>query len=175
MEASEICLQLIKGYEKLRLKSYPCPAGVWTIGYGTTRYENGNPVQPHETITLERAIELLMIEVHRCEFYANKNILVPLMQHQFDAIISFIQNVGIAGFLKSTLYKKILRNPFDPRIPEYFARYKFGGDGTKNKIDDDGDGLIDEEGERQRLAGLIRRRKSEAHLYTTGELNFFET
>ena len=167
-------IKLIDHFEGCYLDSYLCPAKVPTIGIGTTRYESGAEVKLGEHITIERAYELLEFDLTRFEFYIKKNIHFPLLQHQFDALISLVYNIGIGNFLKSSVLRLVLRDPFDKHIPKKFMMWKFGGDGSKNGIDDDEDGIIDEVGEKQRLAGLIRRRKAEAHLYVTGELKFFE-
>ena len=46
---------IIRKFEGLKLQAYLCPANVWTIGYGSTFYENGSKVQPGDKITIERA------------------------------------------------------------------------------------------------------------------------
>lgn len=66
-------------------------------------------------------------------------------QNQFDALVSFIYNVGIGNFLKSTLLQKIKTDPNDKTIEQEFMKYRFA-----NKIE---------------LTGLIRRRKEEVKLY----------
>jgi len=174
MKSSDNVIKAIEHFEGCFLDSYLCPRGIWTIGLGTTRYESGAEVKQGEHIIKERAYELMHHDLHQFEFYLNKNILVPLLQHQFDALIIFMYNIGVTQFLDSTAYKKVCIDPFDKRIPEYIQRFRYSGDGTKNGIDDDEDGLIDEAGEKKRMAGLIRRRKCEAHLYVTGEIKFFE-
>jgi len=53
--------ELVKEFEGCKLKAYKCPAGIWTIGYGNTQYENGKAVKEGDIITLERAEQLLEI------------------------------------------------------------------------------------------------------------------
>ena len=52
--------ELIKKWEGLSLKAYKCPAGVWTIGYGTTFYPDGSKVKEGDTCTKEEADGLLL-------------------------------------------------------------------------------------------------------------------
>ena len=51
--------ELIKKYEGCRLTAYKCPAGVWTIGYGTTVYPSGKPVKSGDKCTKAEAESLL--------------------------------------------------------------------------------------------------------------------
>ena len=153
MNISKNGIDLIKHFESFQSDAYICPGGVITIGYGTTRYDGGQPVKMGETITEERATELLMEDLGRFEFYINKNVRVILRQCQFDSLVSICYNIGVGAFLKSTLYKKLNWKADDPRIPKYFMMWRFA-----NKVE---------------LPGLVRRRRSESHLYTTGELKFY--
>ena len=71
---------------------------------------------------------------------------------QYDACISFIYNLGIGNFSKSTLLKKIKVDPNDPSIEQEFMKW------------------INANG--KPLEGLRRRRHSEWVLYSTGVLQF---
>jgi lysozyme len=87
---------------------------------------------------------------------------IQLQQHQFDALVSFAYNVGsdidndkeAEGLGDSTLLRLIIENTEHPGIAGEFLKWNKAG----KKV----------------LPGLTRRRKAEAHLYTTGQLNFFE-
>lgn len=158
MKISQLGVSLIKRYESLRLKAYRCPAGIWTIGYGHT----GN-VKPGDVITVEVAVSLLMHDIKPAEEVVNR--LCPnVNQNQFDALVSFVFNAGEGNFINSTLLKKVRINANDPSISEEFKRW-VKASGESNGKDDDGDGLVDEAGEKQRLEGLIKRRNEEATLY----------
>lgn len=98
--------ELIKKYEGLSLKPYKCPAGIWTIGYGTTVYPNGNKVKPtDEPITKDMAGALLLN-------YVINEILpkiedLHLTDNQNKALVSLIYNIGWSAFAKSKCYKAI--------------------------------------------------------------------
>ena len=58
MQINKEGIDLIKKFEGCRLKAYKCPAGIWTIGYGNTFYEDGMKVKEGDVITQERAESL---------------------------------------------------------------------------------------------------------------------
>lgn len=146
MKVNEEGLTLIKKYEGCKLTAYKCPAGVWTIGYGNTFYEDGTKVKQGDKITKERAEELFRNTVEK-KFAepVRKLIKKYLNDNQFSAIVSFTYNVGIGNLKSSTLLKKVNANPSDPSIASEFAKWNKSG----GKV----------------LAGLTKRRKSESELY----------
>lgn len=90
MKTSNTGINLIKQFEGLRLKSYKCPAGVWTIGYGTTR-----GVQEGMQITETQAEELLKKDLERFEANVMKyDSIYHWNQNEFDAMVSFAYNLG---------------------------------------------------------------------------------
>lgn len=132
-------LNLIKRYEGCRLKAYKCPAGVWTIGYGHTR-----GVKDGMTITQAIADQLLIEDVKPCEKAINA-LGINLRQGQFNALVSFIFNLGTGNFNSSTLKKKIVAGAADREICDEFKKWvKAGG-----KV----------------MAGLIKRREEEAAMW----------
>lgn len=138
MKTSKDGFDLIKQFEGCKLKSYKCPADVWTIGYGHTATAKQNM-----TITKEKADELLEKDVEFFEVSLNK-LSLNLTQNEFDCLISFIFNVGFGAFLKSTILKKIKQNKKD-EVPFQLMRWtKAGG---------------------KELPGLVRRRRAEAALW----------
>lgn len=146
MTTSQKGIDLIAAFEGCRLKAYKCPAGVNTIGYGTTVYENGQPVRMGDQITLQRAKELLKHEVDMKAVGVNTMLgSTKVTQNQFDALVSFAYNCGTGALKKSTLLKKVLANPNDPEIRNQFARW--------NKVNG------------QPWEGLTIRRRKEADLY----------
>lgn len=145
MQISNKGLDLIKFYEGLELEAYKCAAGVLTIGYGWT-----HDVKEGDTITEERAEELLREGIVQYENAVDDLVNVPLEQHQFDALVSWVYNLGKANLAASTLLKKVNAQEMD-EVPEQIKRWNKAG----GKV----------------LEGLIKRRESEAHLWSTGELN----
>ena len=146
MTASQNCINIIKMFEGYKAKSYLCPAGVVTIGFGSTMYQDGRKIKLGDTINEDQGNQLLMWELK------NKSISLHglnLNQNQFDSCLSFIYNVGIGAFTKSTLRKKILINPNDSSIKLEFMKWNKATVGGK---------LIE-------LKGLTRRRTAEAELY----------
>ena len=146
MIPSQNCINLIKNFEGLSLNAYLCPASVCTIGYGTTRYEDGKKVQMGEKISIERAEKLLNWEVSKIAYRLPE---MRLNQNQFDSIVSFTYNLGYANFVHSTLYNKIIRNPNDQLIKDEFMKW------CNARVN----------GKMVKLKGLIRRREAETNLY----------
>lgn len=94
---------LIKKYEGCRLTAYKCPAGIWTIGYGTTVYPNGQPVKRGDKCTQAEADSLL-------EWYVKNKIQLPsgINKNQTAALQSLIYNIGQGAFDQSSLKKAIV-------------------------------------------------------------------
>lgn len=138
-------LNLIKKYEGLRLTAYLCPAGVPTIGYGSTRHPNGKKVLLGEKLKSEKeATQLLLATLSPFEDAVNKH-LPNLNQCQFDALVAFSYNVGTGALVKSTLLRKAKANAADPSILDEFLKWNKAG----GKV----------------LTGLTNRRRDEANLY----------
>lgn len=146
MRPSKNCLNIIKEFEGLRLKSYLCPAGKWSIGYGSTRWADGTPVKEGQVCTIQQAEDLLQKDVN---FIAARLPNNTLNQNQLDAVCSFIYNVGMANFINSTMYRYMRANHDDPRIGGEFRKW------VKARVN----------GELRTLRGLVRRRETEAILY----------
>ena len=140
-------IAIIRKYEGLKLRAYICPAGLNTIGYGATFYENGTKVQPGDVITMDRADKLLHFQVKLFSDEVKRTVKSNLNDNQLGALVSFCFNVGGAAFAKSTLAKKANANPNDPTIRDEFMRWTRGG----GKV----------------LNGLVKRREEEANLYFT--------
>lgn len=95
-------LQFIRRWEELRLVAYPDPVGVWTVGYGHTE-----TVFAGMKITERQAESLLRTDLFRVEKAIRDLVEVPLSQGEYDALCSFIFNVGVNAFAGSTLLKKL--------------------------------------------------------------------
>lgn len=97
---------LIKKYEGYSSKPYLCPAGVATIGYGTTVYPNGKKVSMMDVSTTEEEASFFL------DSYIINNILphikdLELTDNQRTALVSLIYNIGWGAFSKSKCYKAI--------------------------------------------------------------------
>ncbi len=139
MHISAEGLSLIKKFEGCELKAYRCAANVLTIGYGTIK----NVTEGME-ITQEEAETLLQEEMHEYEGYINDMVKVPLEQHQFDAMVSWVFNLGSGNLSSSTLLKKLNNSEYD-EVPAQIRRWNKAG----GKV----------------LDGLIRRREAEALMF----------
>ena len=135
--------KLIKSFEGFRAIAYICPAGVPTIGYGTTRI-NGSRVKEGMKITSDEAEVFLEQDLKVFEDAINHNVLVEINQNQFDALVSFVYNVGIANFKKSTLLKKLNKGYYEEASNQLLRWTRAGG-----KV----------------LNGLVRRREAEKELF----------
>jgi len=89
--------ELIKKYEGYRIIAYKCPAGVWTIGYGTTVYPNGKKVKEGDEITDGVA------EVYINYYLSKLKLPEYLSKGQREALESLIYNVGEGAYNRSSL------------------------------------------------------------------------
>lgn len=105
MKISERGVELIKQFEGRELEAYQDIAGVWTIGYGHT----GPDVKPGMRISESEAEALLKKDLKPREDAVAKLASVPLNQNEFDALVSFIYNVGAGAFQNSTARKRLNR------------------------------------------------------------------
>ena len=141
MKISTAGIEFIKKFEGLCLQAYLCPAGVWTIGYGSTQI-SGRSVTPKDVVSKEIAEILLKNDLMRFEKLVNERISVTLNQNQFDALISHSFNTGGSD----TLFELINSKATDFSIRNWIeTRYT-----TANGIP---------------LKGLIDRRGKEAEVY----------
>lgn len=120
MKTSENMIAIIKKFEGLRLKAYKCPAGVYTIGYGHT--EN---VFVDSEISELMADQILRKDLKKFEQTIN-DLDLPLLQCEFDALVSFAFNVGIGNFNKSTLKKLLSQKKFFYAAKE-FDKWVYAG------------------------------------------------
>lgn len=140
MPISDRGFDLIKAYERLRLKAYlPTPDDVWTVGYGHTK-----DVQEGDEVTEDEADAFLREDVKSAEDCIDTYVEAELTQNQYDALCSFIFNIGCGNFKGSTLCKLINAGNFEA-AQKQFARW--------NKQNG------------KPLAGLTRRRAEEAALF----------
>lgn len=130
----EQCVALVTKWEGFREDAYLCPAGVWTIGYGTTRWPDGRRVKPGETITRKVADGMMRLQLRDFASEVDRLIDVPLAVYERAALISFTYNVGSAPLASSTL-RKLLNAGDRAGAAEQFRRWnKAGGEVSKGLI-----------------------------------------
>lgn len=147
MKISPLGLDLIKKFEGLRLRSYLCPAGVWTIGYGTT----GPNIKSGMTITKAEAEKFLAEDCVKFE-RGVENACKPAVPNQaeFDAMVSFAYNCGLANFKKSSILRHFKAGN-KAAAAESFKMWVKARNPKTGKLEP--------------LPGLVRRRAAEAHLF----------
>jgi len=170
MKTSQNGIDLIQHYESMHdgdlsdigLTPKQDPKGIWTEGYGHAMFYNGRYL--NGDTDQAKAIELSVIHtvedairVLQSDLFKNEKLLdslsLPLNQNQFDALISFVFNIGSGNFASSTLLRRIVMKTEPDLITDAFLMWnKCAG---------------------KELKGLTYRRQSEALLYTTGELKYF--
>lgn len=143
-------LKIIREFEGCHLSAYRCPAGVWTIGWGSTTINN-KVVREGDTITQAQADEQLAADAQR--FHGAIIRAIPmaatLRPEQQAALVSWTYNVGVGAMQDSTLRRRLLAgdNPNTVAGQELPRWDKAGG---------------------KALAGLTRRRAAEVRLFTGG-------
>lgn len=142
MKTSQIGLDLIKHFESEKLKAYKCPAGLWTIGIGSTFYEDGSKIKPGDKISKDRAKELFLNTLIPFENIVKTKIKVPLKQNQFDALVSHTFNTGGSD----TLFR-LINEKASLKDIEFWWLNKYIT--AKGKV----------------LKGLVARRKAELKIY----------
>lgn len=142
MHISNNGIELITKYEGFRGKAYKCPAGVWTIGWGTTIYPNGKSVKPEDTCTKSEALTYFKKDIIKFESIINKIVQVQLTQNMYDALVSWAYNVGSRP--SSTLIKLLNQKNYKGCADQFPLWCKAGG---------------------VKLNGLVRRRKEEQTLF----------
>lgn len=140
MKISEKGLNLIKSFEGLELKAYKDSVGVLTIGWGNT----GSHVKPGMIISKEQAENLLKQDVSRFERGVSELVKVQLTQNQFDSLVSFSFNLGLANLKSSTLLKKLNASDYSGAANEFLRWNRAGG-------------VV--------LKGLTRRRQAEKDMF----------
>lgn len=117
MNTSQKGLDIIKKYEGCKLYAYRCPAGVLTIGYGHIK-----GVKAGQAITQAQAEQFLREDIRPLETLLN-DMRLNFKQNQFDALISWIFNLGAANFKSSTMYKKIIARADDLDITDQMVKW----------------------------------------------------
>jgi lysozyme len=152
MKTGILGLNLIKEYEGFRGSVYIDGAGHETIGFGhkLTASEVFNGAYINKTITEDQAIQILANDLVVAESVVSSEVIVELSQNQFDALVSFVFNLGSGNFSRSTLLQKLNEGDYDSASSEILRWDKQ----TDKKT-----------GIKESVPGLARRRKAEADLW----------
>lgn len=143
-DISEKGYAIIREFEGFKAEAYLDTGGVWTIGFGTIKYPNGQRVKKGDTCTREQADQWLKNDCKWVDACLDKNVKVNLNQNQFDALASFVYNIGETAFVKSTMLTLINQNSLTSAASQ-FDRWVF----------DNG----------KRIQGLVNRRTKEKSLF----------
>jgi len=139
MRTSEAGIRLIKSFEGCRTVAYQDAVGVWTIGYGHTI-----DVKKGMTITQHQCDVMLEVDIETYENYVKEQVDVSLTQNQFDALVSWVYNLGPTNLRNSTMLKVLNAGKYD-EVPYQMKRWVHAG----GKV----------------LKGLVIRREAEAELF----------
>jgi GH24 family phage-related lysozyme (muramidase) len=142
MRVSQRGIDLIKKFEGIRLKSYVCPAGVLTIGYGHT----GSDVTPNMQITEQEAERLLWKDTESAQQAVSSFVSARLNQNEYDALVSFTFNIGSTAFVNSTLLRLLNHGAERDIVAGEFMRWVKAGSN-------------------EAVPGLVRRREAEKALF----------
>ena len=145
--------------EGLRLTTYTCEAGKLTIGIGHT----GKDVRRGQKITESQAYELLARDIAPIENFLNAQ--MNLTQSQYDALVSFILNIGLPRFKQSTMLIYLRAGAPAEKIAGEFSRWVWVSKIKREKLKT---GVIQETTVKVQSKGLLARRESERRQFLTG-------
>lgn len=102
MQISHNGIVFIEDAEGFRSTAYKDGGGVWTIGFGTT-FIDGQPVEEGMTCTVQQAEVYMQGHLASVQTAVNQLVRVPMKQGMFDALCSFVYNLGVKAFRESTM------------------------------------------------------------------------
>lgn len=142
----DLAAELCRRFEGFRSKPYLCPAGVPTIGYGSTYYADGRKVTLDDPpVDQYQANDLLRYELQHTYAAGVVRMCPGLIAHprRFNAIVDFCYNLGVGRLQTSTLRRKINAQDWEAAKEQLMLWTKAGG-----KV----------------LPGLLKRRQAECLL-----------
>src|SRR5687768_1612719 len=142
---SRAAIELIKRFEGYRRKAAQLPDGRWTIGYGhTLTAREGAEVSEAD------AEALLIYDLIGVAHAVNETVFTPLIQNQFDALVSFAFNIGLDAFRQSQVLRRLNEGQIIQAAcaMELWRKAEF-------------------QGERIVIDALVRRRSAEKALFLT--------
>lgn len=153
MNPSSKALDLLKSVEKKAIKPYLCSAGVPTISYGVTCYENGQPVKLTDPeISEERCEQLFSNNLKKYVKCVNEVIRKPMTQQQFDAFLFMCYNAGIGAFSRPAKVALFFNAGDMAKVKEWWPKSFITSKNTGDKP----------------VPGLVNRRKCEWDIFENG-------
>lgn len=140
MKTSKKGLDLIKEFEGCKLVAYKDQGGVYTIGFGHT----GDDVHPNSEWSQLQADQALVRDLEDAEWGVTGLVQTKISQNQFDALVCFAYNVGIAALARSSLLKQLNMKHFKEAAEQFLNWCHVKG-------------VVS--------AGLLRRRQAERKLF----------
>lgn len=142
----DLAVDLCREFEGFRSKPYLCPAGIATIGYGSTYYANGQKVTLQDVAIDEPTAKALL--VHELNHTYLPGVLrncpgLLAEERRCNAIVDFCYNLGVGRLQTSTLKRKINAQDWEGAQEQLMLWTRGGG-----KV----------------LPGLVKRRKAECVL-----------
>ena len=148
---ASVFIEELEGFKEY---AYLDSAGIWTYGIGFTKTPNGNAVQKYDRISKNDSISFLK-NILLSDFQQLNNLVrVPQNEYQYIALLSFVYNVGLTRFRRSTLLSKINKQAGKEEITKEFRKWVY----AKGQL----------------IKGLQNRRNKEITKYfysETGQLN----
>ena len=143
LSISRSAVELIKAFEGFRAKAARLDDGRWTIGYGHTL-----TAREGAEVTERDAEALLLYDLIPVGHAVNEHVYAPLNQNQFDALVSFVFNIGVRNFRGSPTLRRLNEGrPLEAALAMEMWRKS------------------DLEGERIVVDALVRRRSAEKALF----------
>ena len=154
MKINQATVELVKEFEGFSAKAYKCPAGIWTIGYGTTAAA-GVGITPKEGMTISKndAEGYLHAALEKFASQIEDAITAPINENEFGAFVSLAYNIGPGAFKKSSALSSFNAGDKAKSAKAILLWNKAGG-----KV----------------LKGLTRRREAERKLFLTPVGSNFE-
>lgn len=141
---------IIKDFEKFKEFAYLDSGGVWTYGYGFTKTPMGNPVKKNDWINKNDSDKFIE-KIVKSDFEEIKKVIKQnLNKNQLSALLSFVYNIGLTRFRRSTLLSLINKKADENTISKEFLKWVY----------DNG----------QIVRGLQNRRSKEVNIYFTKEI-----
>jgi len=142
----DLAAELCRRFEGFKSKPYLCPAGIPTIGYGSTYYSDGKKVTLQDPAITEVEARALLLSELRHTYAPGVMRLCPGLATNpaaFNAIVDFCYNLGVGRLQTSTLRRKINAQDWEGAKEQLMLWTRGGG-----KV----------------LPGLVKRRTAECAL-----------